>query len=117
VDAVHGEPDKRATLYATCRAHGASPVLVWCRCDDESERARRIRARRGREHEPEHEAADVSVVRHLAGLWRDPAGEAIPMVVYDTVGSGVAPGAGPSAPLADLVAAALAPRRRVVEAS
>jgi predicted kinase len=121
VDAVHGERDKRAGVYAVCRAHGASPVLVWCRCDDELERARRIRARLGREHEPEHEAADVSVLRHLVGLWQDPASDGVPLVAYDTMSPRVVARTGPESALVDLVASALAAapesRARVVEAS
>src|SRR5262249_25921859 len=63
LDAVHGEADKRAAVYALCGRHGASPVLVWCRCGDPVEIERRVRARQGRECEPAHEAADPSVVR------------------------------------------------------
>lgn len=112
VDAVHGEPDKRAAVYAGCRARGASPLLVWCRCDDPAETERRVLARRGRESEPEHEAADLSVVRHLSALWRDPTADArgappVPVLVYDTLVSGVVDRVGPASSLGDLVTAAL----------
>ena len=113
VDAVHGEPTKRAAVYAACRARGASPLLVWCRCDDAAETARRMEARRGREWEGEHEAADVSVLRHLVGLWRDPTPDAlsttaVPILIYDTLVSQVVDRLGPALPVADRVAAALA---------
>jgi len=110
VDAVHGEPDKRAAVYAACRERGASTLLVWCRCDDVAETERRVLARRGREREPEHEAADLSVVRHLAALWRNPTPDAqtVPTVIYDSVASRVVDRLGPASPLADLVRAALA---------
>ena len=116
VDAVHGEPDKRAAVYAACRARGASPLLVWCRCDDVAEIERRIHARRGREGEPEHEAADLSVVRHLTGLWRDPMPNtrgtpAIPILVFDTLASRIVDRLGPPCALADLIGAALAAPR------
>jgi len=112
VDAVHGEPDKRAAVYAACRARAALPLLVWCRCDDAAEIERRVHARRGREGEPEHEAADLSVVRHLTALWRDPTADsratpAVPVLVYDTVESRVVEHLGPAAPLTDRVRAAL----------
>jgi predicted kinase len=107
LDAVHGEPDKRAAVYATCRARGASPVLVWCRCDDEGEIERRIHARRGREWQPEHEAADLSVLRHLAGLWEDPRGDALPLLIYDTRTSRIVERLGPASPALDLATAAL----------
>lgn len=108
VDAVHGEPAKRASVYGACRRRGATPVLVWCRCDDDAEIERRVLARRGREHEPEHEAADLSVVRHLAGLWRDPTGaEGVGVVVYDTLRSRLAGRLGPSTPHGDRIAVAL----------
>ena len=108
VDAVHGEPDKRVAVYATCRVHGASPALVWCRCDDPTEIERRVRARQGRELEPEHEAADASVVRHLTGLWTDPTSDAtIPIVVYDTLASGVVGRMGPTTALIDQIVMSL----------
>jgi predicted kinase len=114
VDAVHGEPDKRAAVYAACRARGASPLLVWCRCDDDAETERRVHGRRGREREPEHEAADLSVVRHLTGLWRDPTPDAqgtpaIPILVYDTVASRIVDRLGPPSALVDVIGVALAP--------
>jgi predicted kinase len=109
LDAVHGEPAKRASVYAACRARGASPVVVWCRCDDAAEIERRVASRRGRDGEPEHEASDLSVVRHLTGLWRDPPDDpAVPVIAYDTRGPWVAGRSGPPSPLADRVAAALA---------
>lgn len=109
VDAVHGEPDKRASVYAACRARGARPLLVWCRCDDLGETERRVLARRGHEHEPEHEAADLSVVRHLAGLWRAPTQDAlvVPTLVYDTVDCRVRERLGPASPFAELVSTML----------
>ena len=108
VDAVHGEPEKRAAAYAACRAHGASPALVWCRCDDPAAIERRVRLRQGRELEPEHEAADASVVRHLTGLWTDPTSDvAIPIVVYDTLTSRIVGRLGPTAALADRIAMTL----------
>lgn len=116
VDAVHGEPDKRSAVYARCRAHRAAPVLVWCRCDDVAETTRRIDARRGRERDGEHEAADPSVLRHLGGLWRDPTPDAlgpagVPIVVYDTATSRPVDRLGPPSPVVDLVVAVLtAPR-------
>ena len=112
LDAVHGEPDKRAAVYAVCDRHGASPALVWCRCDDPAEIDRRVRARQGRESEPEHEAADASVVQHLGGLWRDPVCDlpaTIPIVVYDSVTSSVVGRLGPAAPAVDAIVAALSP--------
>ena len=114
VDAVHGEPEKRAAVYAACRGHGTSPLLVWCRCDDVAETERRIAARRGREREGEHEAADLSVLRHLGGLWRDPTpaetrgASAVPILIYDTLASRIADRLGPAPPVVELVGAALA---------
>ena len=108
VDAVHGEPVKRATVYAACRARGASPLVVWCRCDDAGEIQRRVISRRGRDDEPEHEASDLSVVRHLTGLWRDPTDDpTIPILVYDTLRRRVGGRHGPASRLADRVEAAL----------
>jgi predicted kinase len=92
VDAVHGENAKRRVVYDLCAAHHADPVLVWCRCDDATEVARRLRARRGREATPEHEASDLSVVRHISALWKDPMGDhlgdgrAVAIVTHDTRG-------------------------------
>jgi predicted kinase len=115
LDAVHGEADKRAVVYATCRAHEASIVLVWCRCDDPAEVARRIRARHGREAEPEHEAADLSVLRHLGGLWVDPTPEIpgpspLTILVYDTCASRVVDRRGPASSDAERIAVTLAGR-------
>lgn len=90
VDAAHVERAKREAAYALCLRHGARPAVLWCRCDDPGELARRLERRRGREREPENEASDPSVVRHLAGLWEDPRedalvdGGAVPLAVYDT---------------------------------
>lgn len=91
VDAVHGERAKRAAVYAICRDHRAAPLLLWCRCDDLEEIGRRLAARRGREHEPPHEASDLSVFHHVRSLWQDPGddrlpgGEKVPLVVVDTL--------------------------------
>ena len=112
LDAVHGEADKRAAVYAVCERYGASPALVRCRCDDPAEIDRRVRARQGREWEPEHEAADPSVVQHLGGLWRDPIWDlpaTIPIVLYDSVTSRVVGRLGPAAPVVDAIVAALSP--------
>lgn len=90
VDAAHVERATREAAYALGLRHGARPAVLWCRCDDAEELARRLERRRGREREPEHEASDPSVVRHLAGLWQDPREDAlvvagtVPLVVYDT---------------------------------
>lgn len=90
VDAVHGEPEKRADMYAICQAHGAMPVLLRCRCDDPTEIARRFGARTGREHEPPNEASDLSVFRDITRRWQDPAGDRLPdgrppaLITYDT---------------------------------
>ena len=98
VDADHVERAKRRAVYDICRRHGARPAIVWCRCDDGAEIARRLARRRGREREPEHEASDASVVRHLAGLWEDPRDDRLPggapveMVVWDTRHGGVTVG-------------------------
>jgi predicted kinase len=112
VDAVHGEPDKRASVYAACRARDARPLVVWCRCDDAAETERRVLARRGREREPEHEAADLSVVRHLSGLWREPTPDArgalaVPVLVYDTVTFRVRDRLGAASVFGDRVSATL----------
>jgi predicted kinase len=116
IDAVHGEPDKRVAVYTACRGRRASPLLVWCRCDDAAETERRIHARRGREGEPEHEAADLSVVRHLGGLWRDPTPDAdgalaVPILVYDTLASRIVERLGPPSAFIDLISATLASLR------
>jgi predicted kinase len=90
VDAVHGEPDKRAAMYAICQARGATPVLVRCRCDDPAEVARRFRARRGREDDPPNEASDLSVFQDISRRWRDPVedqlsdGRLPAIIAYDT---------------------------------
>lgn len=86
LDAVHGERAKRAVVFDLCRRYAAAPVLVWCRCDDLAETERRLAARQGREAEPEREASDVSVYRHIASLWDDPLEDnlAIDIAVYDT---------------------------------
>jgi len=78
VDAVHGEPDKRAVAYAICHAWRATPILLHCRCDDPAEVARRFRSRTGREHEPPNEASDLSVFRDIARRWSDPAPDRLP---------------------------------------
>jgi predicted kinase len=90
VDAVHGEPEKRAGVYAICGRRGATPVLLRCRCDDPAEVERRFRARCGLEHEPPREASDLSVFRDIARRWQDPAGDRLPdgraptLITYDT---------------------------------
>src|SRR5262249_12493802 len=90
VDAVHGEADKRAAVYAICHAWRATPILLHCRCDDRAEVARRFRSRTGREHEPPNEASDLSVFRDIARRWSDPAADRLPdggiptMICYDT---------------------------------
>jgi hypothetical protein len=90
VDAVHGEIAKRQALYDVCRAHDARPIVVWCRCDDAHEIRRRVAARVGRA-DPEHEASDLSIDRHLRALWRTPLDDRlrgdvpVPVVIYDSV--------------------------------
>jgi len=86
LDAVHCERDKRAVVFDLCHRYAAAPVLVWCRCNDPGETERRLVARRGREAEPEREASDVSVYRHIASLWDDPVEDdlTIDIAVYDT---------------------------------
>ena len=86
LDAVHGERDKRAAVWQRCRAHGAVPVLLWCRCDDPRAIAARFRARHGREAAPEHEASDLSVFHDIARRWQDPRedGTWSTIVEYDT---------------------------------
>jgi hypothetical protein len=65
-------------------------MIVWCRCDDDAEVELRIAARRGREAQPENEASDASVLRHLRSLWQAPTddrlpdGAIVPVVIYDT---------------------------------
>ncbi len=86
LDAVHCERAKRALVFDLCRRYAAAPVLMWCRCDDLAETERRLAARRGREAEPEREASDVSVYRHIASLWDDPLEDnlTIDIAVHDT---------------------------------
>lgn len=92
LDAVHGERAKRAVVYERCRAHGARVTVVWCRCDDADEVRRRFAARRDRT-EPEHEAADLSVFRHIEALWDDPSldppvqADEVTVVLYDSLAS------------------------------
>jgi predicted kinase len=109
VDAAHVERAKRQAVYEICRRHGARPAVVWCRCDDAAEIARRLERRCGREREPEHEASDVSVLRHLAGLWEDPrddrlsGGAPVDIVVWDTARGDVTGGTATGADVLDLV--------------
>lgn len=84
LDAVHGERDKRARLYAIARGRGAAPVLVLCRCDDRGEVRRRILARRGRA-EPEHEASDLSVFHDIRRRWQSPLADRLPDGTRPTV--------------------------------
>jgi predicted kinase len=91
VDAVHGARASRDGVYALAARFGATPVLVWCRCDDFEEITRRFAARRGHEHIPEHEASDLSVYRNISDHWQDPSndrladGTPVPTVIYDTL--------------------------------
>ncbi|MBI4593246.1 MAG: ATP-binding protein [Candidatus Rokubacteria bacterium] len=113
LDAVHGERAKREVIYQFCRTHGARPTLLWCRCDDLGEVRQRIAARHGRT-EPEHEADDLSVFRHIQGLWEDPwtdppvAGGAVPVVSYDSLTGDLSHARGAPSPVVELIAAALA---------
>lgn len=121
VDAAHVERAKREAAYEVCRRHGARPAIVWCRCDDAAEVARRLERRRGREREPEHEASDASVVRHLAGLWEDPRDDRVPggrvdVVTYDTTSGRLGVPAGTAPDLAALVQGALGTPSRAVSA-
>ncbi len=115
LDAVHGERAKRMVIYERARARGVAVTLVWCRSDNEVEIARRIAARRGRP-EPEHEAADRSVVRHLTALWDDPAADppvragTMPVVLHDSVADRCHHVAGPATAIAGLIVATLAAR-------
>jgi predicted kinase len=104
LDAVHGEADKRHAVYAVCEAHRRRPALLWCRCDDPDEVRWRLAQRRGREHQAEHEASDPSIVRHLAGLWNDPAADDVPVATYDTTTGRLT---APSGALFDAVAGVL----------
>lgn len=72
VDAVHGERAKREHLYRVSGAYAARALLVWCRCSEPAEIARRFARRRGREDAPENEASHLSVYRHITSLWEDP---------------------------------------------
>ena len=91
VDAIHGARASRERVYALCQRFGATPVLVWCRCDDFDEITRRFAQRRGREREPEHEASDLSVYQNAADHWEDPSadrlpsGTRVPLVIVDTL--------------------------------
>lgn len=113
VDAVHGEPAKRAAVYELCRARGATPVLLVCRCDDPAEVTRRLREREGREREPPSEASDVSVFHDISRRWRDPAGDRLPdgraptVITYDTCTGAVGVEAGAPAGVLDRVLATL----------
>ncbi len=90
LDAVHGEPVKRQTVYEICRAHGVKPIVVLCRCDDRAEVVRRFAARRDREFEPEREASDLSVFYDIKRRWQSPevdratCGMPVPLITYDT---------------------------------
>ncbi len=112
VDAVHGERAKRQVAYELCREFGRTPVLVWCRCDDFEEIRRRFRRRRGRESEPENEASDLSVFRHIAGLWEDPMADPhpVPLVAYETLRGELTLVRGAAWPVMDLLQAALLAR-------
>lgn len=113
VDAAHVERAKREVVYAACGRRGARPAILWCRCDEAAEITRRLARRRGREREPEHEASDASVVRHLAGLWEDPRHDRLPgggpveIVTYDTRSERLHVPTGTSPDLAALVRGAL----------
>jgi predicted kinase len=91
VDAVHGARTSREPVYALSQRFSATPVLVWCRCDDFEEITRRFAQRRGREREPEHEASDLSVYQNVAAHWQDPStdrlpsGAPVPVVTVDTL--------------------------------
>jgi len=109
VDAVHGERAKRRVVYALCESFGRTPVLVWCQCDDWDEVTRRFERRRARETEPENEASDLSVFRHIVGLWEEPRRdpEPVPILVYDTLRDALRLLRGPAQPALDLLRAAL----------
>jgi predicted kinase len=114
IDAVHGAWASREGVYAVCARFRAEPVLVLCRCDDFEEITRRFALRRGREHEPEHEASDLSVYQNIADHWEDPSsdtlpgGAPVPLVVFDTLRGELRV---PDAPVAsvDLIRRALDP--------
>jgi predicted kinase len=122
VDAAHVERAKREAAYELCGRRGARPAILWCRCDDAGEIARRLERRRGREREPEHEASDASVVRHLAGLWEDPREDCLPgggpveIVSYDTASDRLHVPAGTAPDVAALVRGALGTRPRAATA-
>lgn len=91
VDAVHGEREKRTEVYRVCSEFQATPLVLWCRCDDFEETRRRFTRREGREQEPPNEASDLSVFRHIASLWEDPIGDRtpggreVPVAIVDTL--------------------------------
>jgi len=91
VDAVHGEREKRTEVYRVCSDFGATPLILWCRCDDFEETGRRFTRREGREQEPPNEASDLAVYHHIASLWQDPvgdrtpAGQEVPVAIIDTL--------------------------------
>jgi predicted kinase len=113
LDAVHGEASKRQVVYEICRAHGATPLILLCRCADFAEVARRFAARRGRESEPEHEASDLSVYWDIERRWQEPAadrerlGFPLGLVTCDT-GTGALTVEGAAGALAEICRAALA---------
>jgi predicted kinase len=106
VDAVHGARASRDGVYALALRFEATPVLVWCRCDDFEEITRRFAARRGREHVPEHEASDLSVYQNISDHWQDPSrdrlpdGTPVPTVVFDTLRQRLQLPAGPAGTVA-----------------
>lgn len=112
VDAVHGERAKRQVMYRLCETYGRTPVLIWCQCDDGEEIRRRFQRRQGREREPENEASDLSVFRHIAGLWEDPRDdpEPVPIVTYDTVHGDLRPVQGIAPWVVDLLRASVGAR-------
>jgi len=120
VDAVHGARAAREGVYALCARFGATPVLVWCRCDDFEEITRRFARRRGREHEPEHEASDLSVYQNIVDHWQDPStdrlpsGAAVPVVTFDTLQGRLLLPDGPAAPV-ELIREALSASGERVE--
>jgi predicted kinase len=117
IDAVHGERVKRQRLYEICAARCAAPILVECRCDDFEEVQRRVRAREGRETDPQHEASDLSVFRDIRRRWESPAedkfsADAAPSIlIYDTLNGGAATIPGPELSILTRIEAVLRPRR------